>query len=160
MNSLYMYAFNLVLTVSIETWISTLEAKIGNQIWLYVILFVVSQLANTFKFCKNTDASNKKMLEFKAEKLALYNKLDDQSKEKDTLESFNNKLDKSAWVIQSKYSWGVNIATSLLSCLSSLSVIFIINGEIYLLITFILINVIWMKYVIFYGIDYLDVKRT
>jgi ABC-type bacteriocin/lantibiotic exporter with double-glycine peptidase domain len=160
MNSDYIFIFNLFLTVSIETWISTLEAKIGTQIWLYVILFVLSQLASTFKFYSNNDGANRKMLEYKKEKLELYNKLDDASKEKDTLESFQNKLDKSSWVIQSKYSWGINIVTSLISCFSSLSVIFIKNGEIYLLFTFILINLIWLKYVIFYGIDYLDKKRT
>lgn len=151
---------NLLLNVFIETWISTLETKIGNQIWLYAFLFILHQMIDISSFYINTLQANKKMLEFKELYLDRYNKLDDVSKEKDTIESFQNKLDKSSWVIQSKYSWGINVITSMISCLLSLSFIFVKNGEILLLFTFILINFVWMKYFIFYGINYLDIKRT
>jgi len=56
---------NLFLNIFIEIWIPTLETKIGNQIWLYAVLFILHQMIYISSFYINTLQVNKKMLEFK-----------------------------------------------------------------------------------------------
>jgi ABC-type Mn2+/Zn2+ transport system ATPase subunit len=100
------------------------------------------------------------MLEYKRSYLQKYEGLDDVSKEKDTLESFNTKLDRSCMVVQMKYSWAFDVITSMISCLSSLSFIFIANNEYSLLLCFIVVNILWMKFIILPGMDLLDKERS
>jgi ABC-type Mn2+/Zn2+ transport system ATPase subunit len=152
--------FHVTIDILIETWISTLETKIGDKMMHYAFLMFVNQCMSFSGFWINSALSKKKMLEYKTFYLEKYDSLDDVSKEKDTVESFENKLDKSSWVIKSKYSWGINVITSLISCLSSLSIIFIANNEYGLLICFICINILWIKFIILPGMDTLDNERT
>lgn len=126
----------------------------------YAFLILLNQCMKLSGFYVNSSLSKKKMLEYKRSYLEKYECLDDVSKEKDTLESFNTKLEKSCWVIQSKYSWEVNVVTSMISCLSSLSFIFIANNEYGLLICFIFINILWMKFIMLPRMDILDKERS
>ena len=152
--------FNVSVNILTETWISTLETKIGNKMMLYAFLILFNQCMSLSRLFVNSSLSKKKMLEYKRSYLEKYELLDDVSKEKDTLESFNNKLEKSCWVVQLKYSWVIDVITSMISCLSSLSFIFIANNEYGLLLCFIFINILWMKFIILPGMDTLDKERT
>ena len=151
---------NVILNIIFEIKISTLETKIGNSMMLYAFLILINQCLSIVGYYINTSLANKKTIEFKSIYLEKYSLLDNYSKEKDTLESFENKLDRSASVIKGKYSWGIGVCTSMISCLFSLSYVFIENNEIYLLICFIIFNSFWMKFFMLHAIDYLDKKRT
>jgi ABC-type Mn2+/Zn2+ transport system ATPase subunit len=146
--------------ILMETLISTLETKIGSKMMLYAFLILFNQCMSLSGLYINSSLSKVKMLEYKRSCLEKYERLDDVSKEKDTLESFNTKLEKSSMVIQLKYSWAVDVITSMMSCLSSLSFIFIVNNEYSLLLCFIFINILWMKFIILPGMDSLDKERS
>ena len=152
--------FNVSVNILMETWISTLETKIGNKMMLYAFLILFNQCMSLSGLYINSSLSKIKMLEYKRSYLEKYERLDDVSKEKDTLESFNTKLEKSCMVVQLKYSWAVDVITSMISCLSSLSFIFIANHEYSLLLCFIFINILWMKFIILPGMDSLDKERS
>ena len=152
--------FNVSFNILIETWISTLETKISNKMVLYAFLVLVNQCMSLSGFFINSSLSKKKMLEYKTFYLEKYEGLDDISKEKDPIESFNSKLERSSMVILSKYSWGVDVITSMISCLVSFSFIFITNNEYGLLQCFILINILWMKFIMIPGMNSLDKERT
>ena len=152
--------FNVSINILIETLISTLETKIGNKMMLYAFLILFNECMSLSSLYVNSSLSKKKMLEYKRSYLEKYENLDDVSKEKDTLESFNTKLEKSSMVVQLKYSWVVDVITSMISCLSSLSFIFIANSEYSLLLCFIFVNILWMKFIILPGMDSLDKERS
>ena len=152
--------FNVLVNILIETWISTLETKIGNKMMVYAFLILIHQFLSLSGFYITFYLAKEKMLQYKTFYLEKYGDLDDISKEKDTIESFNTKLEKSSWVIQCKFSWGIDVVTSMVSCLSSLTFIFIANGEFVLLIFFIIINFLWMKFFMLKEMDILDKKRT
>lgn len=152
--------FNVSVNILSETWISTLETKIGNKMMLYAFLILFNQFMSLSGLYINSSLSKIKMLEYKRSYLEKYERLDDISKEKDTLDSFNTKLEKSCMVVQLKYSWAVDVITSMISCLSSLSFIFIANHEYSLLLCFIFINILWMKFIILPGMDSLDKERS
>ena len=152
--------FHIFINILIETWILTLETKIGNKMMLYTFLILFNQCMSLSGLYINSSLSKIKMLEYKRSYLEKYERLDDVSKEKDTLESFNTKLEKSCMVVQFKYSWTVDVITSMISCLSSLSFIFIANHEYSLLLCFIFINILWMKFIILPGMDTLDKERS
>jgi ABC-type Mn2+/Zn2+ transport system ATPase subunit len=152
--------FHILIHIWIEIWISTLETKISNKMILYAFLIFINQCMSLSSFYIHSFLSKKKMLEYKTFYLEKYQHLDDISKEKDTLESFDNKLEKSCSVILYKYSWGINVITSMISCLLSLSFIFITNHEYGLLLCFISINIVWIKFMMLRGMDKLDKKRT
>ena len=152
--------FNVSVNILMETWISTLETKIGNKMMLYAFLILLNQCMSLSGLYINSSLSKIKMLEYKRSYLEKYEHLDDVSKEKDTLESFNTKLEKSCMVVQLKYSWAVDVITSMISCLSSLSFIFIANHEYSLLLCFIFINILWMKFIILPGMNSLSKERS
>jgi len=150
----------IIFKVCIETKISTLESNINDQLKIYAFLTLFSYILS---FVNNYNIwlySKNESIIFKNEQLIKYENLDDTSKEKDTIESFCNKLDKSCHVISMKCSWGLNVFTSLISCIISLSVIFIINKEFLLLLLFIVINICWFKFIMYNEIVKLDSLRT
>ena len=81
--------FSVSVNILMETWISTLETKIGSKMMLYAFLILFNQCMSLSGLYINSSLSKVKMLEYKRSCLEKYERLDDVSKEKDTLESFN-----------------------------------------------------------------------
>jgi hypothetical protein len=150
---------SVCMSIFLETYITTLEMKIGNKMLIYVSSILMNEFMVVIIFYLSNNLAIKETLKFKSECLIKYNSLDNMSKEKDTIESFKNKLEKSASVIQTKYSWGLSQITSMFSCFSSLFIIFTLNNDYTLLSLFIVMNIVWMKYSILYCIEYLDKER-
>ena len=115
--------FNIIINIILETCISTLESNIGNHIQKYIFFMCLYAILQVYNFNSNFIQSHNKMIEFQKFQLNKYEKLDDVSKEKDTIDSFKDKLDRASNAVRTKYSWQINIITLFISCITSLSII-------------------------------------
>jgi len=92
-------------------------------------------------------------LKFYKEEYAKYILLDQVSKESETIDSVRSKISKYVGVNYNNICWGFQIIMSIITTV--LSLIYILNkyGYFYLVFIFIIINVLWYKYMTIYLLD-------
>lgn len=123
--------------------ITKYELIIHNKLYEYSLLLLVSLLLEGFYSKVLQYVSRTRAEKYRKTVLEKYDKLDQTSREKDTVHSFNNKLSRAAQATIVQYTWGINSLTNMLSTLVGVMTIMIEKQQVKILIVFIVMNIVW-----------------
>jgi len=158
-NKLALYAA-VFLNIILEVFIARFETNVGKYVVGYVVMLIFAELLSCAVYALSKNIAKEETNDFRAKYYRKLKCLDEPSKNKITKEIFDESLKRSASVVFNKTSFDISVYTSVASILISLVYILLEQGEILLMISFIVINSFWMKFVIFKGFDYLDIMRS
>ena len=152
--------FTYLISLILQIIVAQLELHITEYLSFYGIFILLHQLLEMCKTYLMSHYSTIKALEWEKQQWIKYDSLDQVSKEKDTVLSFNEKVIRASHVVSMKYAWGFNIVINTSSSLISLFYTILKNNQIYLLSCFIIINTIWYFFITKSRISKLTSTRT
>jgi ABC-type transport system involved in cytochrome bd biosynthesis fused ATPase/permease subunit len=144
--------FSIIIYYSINTLINVLLYKfridIQKYILYYGILSILELLFNVEGEKRVKKARSKICLDYEKNNFEKYKKMSHSSREKDNIFNFTTKVTMASNAIELRYSWGLEIFTSILSATITFTYIFLKESQHNILIIFIIMNLLWYFLVI------------
>lgn len=151
-------ALNIIQFV-LTTIIANAETNISEGLKLFAILSLINELIGcTLSFVSNY-YSMKLVTDYHKTQLEKYSKMSKASKEKDTIESFMEKMTRAQWAIRSKYTWGVTSVMLLISSVCNFFFIISVNRQYKILVLFVFVHICWYLFVTKNMVNQLDKKN-
>lgn len=139
--------------------LGTCEFQIEHQMQLYGLLALIMQPVHYYGNHFKHVLGNIRSIEYQTKAWQKYVRINQESREKDSVEHFNSLLDKASRAIGNRYTWMLGTITSVTSYGLHLLYIFVVRKQTTLLLTMIAINVAWYYLFTRYAVKDVATKR-
>jgi ABC-type transport system involved in cytochrome bd biosynthesis fused ATPase/permease subunit len=149
-----------VIDFGLNTYISNVETQISETLLVFGILSIVGVAVGYIDNITIRKYTTNLVLKFERTQIEKYASMDVQSKEKRTIGAFIEKLNRAMWAINSRYTWGISVATGVISSLVGFCYIVIKYKQYTILLMFAVVHFCWYWFLTKDMMQKIDEKRT
>lgn len=157
-----MYSFVILtaLNFALKTLIANVETNIAEYFVFFATLSLINEFVEYVMSVVSNAYSTQSMIKYNKDCLDKYASMTRVSKEKVTIEVFDEKVRRASTAIKSEYTWGASVVTSLISSICGFFIIIVTYKQYKILIMFVCIHVCWYWAITKNMISEMDTKRT
>lgn len=139
--------------------IAKFEINISDNLIIYGILNLFNIIIDFVNNYLQSLNSKEIKLDFEKKQFNKYQKLDQKSKEIDTIDSFTNKISAASRAIDVECTWGLSILNIIIKTICSFGYIIYTRNHTYTFIIFTILNIFWYYVITKKHVDNLTVER-